>query len=406
MKIRSVEILLLKRASMKGAPYAFVPVVCRVHTDEGIHGCGEAGIALGTAENGLAHTLADLSRQIIGRNPMDNEVIWEDLHNGMYGHLSGGGAMAYAAMSALDTALLDIKGKALHVPVYMLLGGKRNPVLPCYLSQAQNGYKDAALVLGKTGGAGLGAASEYAYVCKKIIEDGFSSIKLNLFAYDREGKKLPRAPFQGPVGREVKNLMEERLEAIRDSCGWDVDLILENLCITDLTSAAQLAGIAEKYGVLFLEEPVSSFNPDLYRTLSQRVNIPLAAGEKVRTRWEFYQLLKTNAISVIQPDISNTGGLSEAKKICDMAQIFDAKVQAHVAGTPIATAAALHLEAAVPNFYIHEFLFLQQADACREYGTQLYEPVNGKITVPDLPGIGQDLSEKAIQEATARLIVQ
>ena len=114
-------------------------VVCRINTDEGICGFGEAGISIGPGENGVAHMLKDLSEMILGKDPLDNEVIWEDLHNRLYGHLSGGGVVVYSAMSAIDIALLDIKGKALGVPIYRLLGGKHNAELRCYLSQAQTG---------------------------------------------------------------------------------------------------------------------------------------------------------------------------------------------------------------------------------------------------------------------------
>lgn len=96
-----------------------------------------------------------------------------------------------------------------------------------------------------------------------------------------------------------------------------------------------IAEIAKKYRVLFIEEATANFNPELYRVIAQSTFIPLSAGERVHTRWEFYQLLRHNAVSVIQPDICNTGGLSEAKKICDLAQLFDVRVQAHVAGTPL-----------------------------------------------------------------------
>ena len=111
MKITSIDIFLLKHVGEDFSPFPFRPVVCRINTDEGISGFGEAGISVGPGEHGVAHLLYDIGQQIIGLNPMDNEVIWEQFRNQFCGHLSGGGVIVYSAMSAIDTALLDINGK-------------------------------------------------------------------------------------------------------------------------------------------------------------------------------------------------------------------------------------------------------------------------------------------------------
>lgn len=116
MKITSVDIFLLRHVGEEFSPFPFRPAVCRVNTDEGICGYGEAGISVGTGENGVAYMLKDLAQLILGKDPMNNEVIWEDIHNVLRGHLSGGGVTVYSAMSALDTAMMDIKGKKLGFP--------------------------------------------------------------------------------------------------------------------------------------------------------------------------------------------------------------------------------------------------------------------------------------------------
>ena len=115
MKITSVDIFLLRHVGEEFSPFPFRPAVCRVNTDEGICGYGEAGISVGTGENGVAYMLKDLSQLVLGKDPMNNEVIWEDIHNVLRGPLSGGGVTVYSAMSALDTAMMDIKGKKLGV---------------------------------------------------------------------------------------------------------------------------------------------------------------------------------------------------------------------------------------------------------------------------------------------------
>nr|WP_326215818.1 mandelate racemase/muconate lactonizing enzyme family protein [uncultured Oscillibacter sp.] len=397
MKITSIDIFLLKHVGEDFSPFPFRPVVCRINTDEGISGFGEAGISVGPGEHGVAHLLYDIGQQIIGLNPMDNEVIWEQFRNQFCGHLSGGGVIVYSAMSAIDTALLDIKGKKLGVPIYVLLGGKFRSKLKCYLSQCHLGYLDDFRI--------KYTEEDLANICRRIQKDGYSAVKLNLLAFDANGKPLDRSLTTGPLTRPIIELLEARLAAIRKACGNQLEIILENLCYSDVTSAIQIDRIADRYHVLMIEEATSNFNPDLYGQIFSKVRTPLSAGERVHTRWEFHQLLKQGAVSIIQPDISNCGGLSETRKICDLAHLYDVRVQCHVAGTPIAEAAAMQLEASIPNFYIHESYHMAAHPDCVAYGTHQYVPQNGYLTVPDLPGLGQELSLQAMAEALERITI-
>lgn len=152
----------------------------------------------------------------------------------------------------------------------------------------------------------------------------------------------------------------------------------------------------EKLGCFYYEEPTQPLNPALFREISAKVNIPLATGERVYTRWGYRPFLEDRSVGIIQPDLCNTGGLTEGKKICDMAHVYDIGVQVHVCGGPIATAAALQLEAVIPNFVIHELhasaLIPDNIDLCK-YN---YEAKDGYFDVPDRPGIGQELTENAI----------
>ena len=243
-------------------------------------------------------------------------------------------------------------------------------------------------------------------MCAKIQADGYTAAKFNVVAFDENAVSLPRERTTGPLTHDILAMADVRLAAVRARCGDDFGIILENLCGTDVTAAVQLEHVARKYGVLMIEEATSNFNPELYAEIARRTETPLAAGERVQTRWGFEQLLKQRAISVIQPDITNCGGLSEAKKICDMAHIYDVRVQCHVAGTPIAEAAAIQLEAAIPNFYIHETYNMAAHPDCVSYGKYAYVPENGYLTVPDLPGIGQELSDQAIAEALDHIEVR
>ena len=256
MKITSVDIFLLRHVGEEFSPFPFRPAVCRVNTDEGICGYGEAGISVGTGENGVAYMLKDLSQLVLGKDPMNNEVIWEDIHNVLRGHLSGGGVTVYSAMSALDTAMMDIKGKKLGVPIYVLLGGKHRDKLKCYLSQCHLGYLDDYRL--------QATIQQLADTCAKIQKDGYPAVKFNAVAFDEQAKPLPREMTTGPVEKTILDLAESRLAAVRERCGDQLGIILENLCGTDVTAAVQLERIARKYGVLMIEEATSNFNPAVY----------------------------------------------------------------------------------------------------------------------------------------------
>lgn len=140
-------------------------------------------------------------------------------------------------------------------------------------------------------------------------------------------------------------------------------------------------------------------NPEMMKELRQRVRTPLAAGERIYSRWGYYNFLKDNSIQLIQPDACNCGGITELKKIADMAHVFDARVQVHVAGGVITNAASLQLEAAIPNFGIHEHHFRTTQDCINKLGKYDMQPVNGKYLIPERPGLGQELSDFAIETA-------
>ena len=222
MKITSIDIFLLRHVGEDFSPFPFRPVVCRVNTDEGIYGYGEAGISVGTGENGVAYMLKDLAQMTLGKDPLSNEVIWEEIHNVLRGHLSGGGVTVYSAMSALDTAMMDIKGKKLGVPIYVLLGGKHRDKLKCYLSQCHLGYLDDFSL--------QATPEQLAETCDRIRKDGYSAVKFNVLAFDETGKNLPRETTTGPLWTLWKPVLQQS--------GSDVEIIWIS---SWKTSAAQMS---------------------------------------------------------------------------------------------------------------------------------------------------------------------
>lgn len=389
MKIISVDVLALKkdRAGTR-------PIICRVNTNEGIYGLGEAAVGIGSGARGALELIKDFAPMIIGMDPMYNEVIWEKLFKRSFWG-QGNGAILMAAISAIDMALWDIKGKACNIPVYQLLGGKQREKLRAYASQLQFGWGVKDFDPSDAGGS----VDFYCKAAEKAIEEGFDAIKINFIRFNRDGKLLGHLDTTGYLSRQIMRLGEERLAAVRKVVGPDVDIICENHAMTDANTAIQFGKMARQYDIMYLEEGCTPLNPDVMKKIADNIDIPLAGGERTYTRWGFLPFFQNGSLSLIQPDIGNCGGLTEAKKIADMAHVYDVGVQAHVCTSPVGKAAALHLEAAIPNFTIHEHHFANTTQAIIEQCEYNYQPINGYFEIPDLPGLGQELSKKAIENA-------
>ena len=390
MKIVSVDIIDVKNP-YQSAVSKWRPVVVRINTDEGISGFGEVGMAYGVGASAGFGMAKDLARIIIGMDPMQSELIWDKMQKKTFWG-QGGGTVVSAGMSAIDVALWDIKGKALGVPCYQLLGGKCRNELRTYASQLQFGWGDPEKK------EHLTTPEQYAAAAVRAVEDGYDAIKVDVNEIDEQGY-AKRRNLYGAFARRDLMVGYKRLKAIREAIGYDVDIIVEAHALTDKVSAVEFGRMIEEFRISAYEEPVMNLNPQCLKEVREHINIPIAAGERVFTRWGFRPFLENHVIDLIQPDIGTCGGMSECKKICDMGHIYDTTCQVHVCGGPIMTAASLQLEAAIPNFAIHELhryaLLKGNRDTCK-YD---YLPQNGKYTIPDLPGIGQELTDESIAES-------
>lgn len=393
MKITTVELLKLKTTH----PSQGTLICCVMDTDEGIRGFGEFNMGYGVGAEATLGMAKELSQMIIGQNPMNTEAIWEYLYRACWWGLKGG-AIFFSAMGGLDMAMWDIKGKALNTPVYNLLGGKVNNSLRAYASQIQYGWDTSNK-------RPLKQPEEFVEAALMAREQGFDCLKVDPIYYDEEGKPSPICFFEY-LGKERMKMGYKRVEAIRNAVGDTMEIICEMHCLTSTDDAIQFANMIAPLNIMLVEEPVSPENPELLRLVRDKVPMPIAFGERLYTRWDYRPFFENRSMDMIQPDLSNSGGFSEVKKICDMAHIYDIRVQAHAAGGPLNTAASLHLEAAVPNFMIHETHIRSLLDYTRTLCKYDYLPVNGKYTAPDLPGIGQELSDQAIEEATIKIQVK
>lgn len=390
MKITSIDIIKTFKTPSAAAETAvggvpWHPVCVRINTDEGVSGFGEIGVAYGNAQSAGFGMGVDFAKCIIGLDPMNSEDIWNRLHRLTFWGMGNGGVIM-AGISGIDIALWDIKGKVFNTPVYKLMGGKTNHKLRAYASQLQFDW-------GKVSRA-LVEPEEYAEAARKAMNDGFTAVKVDPIGFDAHGKWMGWSS-RGVLQREQMELAVNRVAAMRQA-GPNLDIIIELHALTDATTSVQLGRELEKLNCFYYEEPTQPLNSKLFREISSKVNIPIATGERVYTRWGYRPFFEDRSIGIIQPDLCNTGGLTEGKKICEMAHVYDIGVQVHCCGGPISAAAALQLEAVIPNFVIHELhasaLIQDNIDLCK-YD---YVAKDGYFEVPELPGIGQELTDEAI----------
>lgn len=386
MKITRIEVF---QVNDKENP-TIKPVLCRVHTDEGIYGDGEAAMAYGIGSTGAFGMLQDLANIVIGMNPLENEKIWDKMYRTTFWGQNGGGVFS-AGMSAIDMALWDIKGKFFGVPVYMLLGGKLNDNLRAYASQIQFGWTD------KIGA--LFSPDEYADAAKRAVDEGYDAVKVDFFTFrenPQEGGFTDRERT-GLVTPANLRTVVNRVAAVRNAIGPDVDIIMENHSFLDVNTAIQVAEAVKPYNIFYFEEP-NTPDPHTAERLAQKIDIPIAGGERIYTRWQFEKYFARNALQIAQPDLGTCGGITEAKKICDMAYVYDCSIQIHACGTPISTAASLQVEAAIPNFIIHEHHQCNLVHSHIKLCKYNYQPEKGRFKVPDLPGLGQELSDFVLHD--------
>ena len=371
------------------------PVIIRINTDEGISGLGEVGLAYGVGHSAGAAYAKNLAEAfLIGADPLKMEKLWDNMFRNTF-WAQGGGPVVFGGMSGIDIACWDIKGKALGQPIYQLLGGKTNESLRTYASQIQFGWD-------KEKNLKLSEPEEYAEAALIAVADGYDAVKVDPTTFDSDGGRT--ADLNKILNHDTLKMVYDRIKAMREAVGEKVDILLELHSATSVTSAIQIGRALEEFRCYFLEEGVHYLNADLQAKLAQNVKIPMAAGERLYTRWGYRQYFEKQSLDMIQPDLCLVGGLTEGKKVCDYAQIYDVTVQVHVCGSPISTAAALQLEAVIPNFQIHEHHVVALKQVNRELCLQDYQPVNGQYSIPDLPGLGVELNETVISKSPRVLV--
>lgn len=363
------------------------PVILRLTTDQGIYGLGEVALAYGTGKSGGSGMLKDMVEQfVVGADPFLVEQMWHTLFRATFWG-QGGGPVVYGAISAIDVALLDIKGKALGLPVYELMGGKTRDKIRVY---ANGWYRWST----PDGVKWCGPPEEYAERAAKAVADGFGALKFDPFFINADGARQKPERY---LTRERADLAYERVAAVRQAVGPDVDILVEVHGNLGTASAIEMGRRLADLEPFFYEEPVDAMNVECMLKVSQNVPIPIAAGERLYTRYGFREHIEKQAIDILQPDLGLAGGITEVKKIATYAETYDLYVQPHNCAGPVNTAASVQLDACITNFVIQEW-FPYRGTGFFELVEEALEPevVSSELTIPNKPGLGITLNEEGI----------
>ena len=340
----------------------------RVETDEGLVGWGEASLE-GHAEavDGAFEALRD---RFVGHDPARIEDIWQIAYRGGFYR---GGPVLMSALAGLEQGLWDLKGKALGMPAWEMLGGR---------------VRDKIRAYAWIGGDRPGEIAEAAEVRRG---QGFSAVKMNA---------TPELDWIGTT--KAFDDVIARVEAAQ-AAGMEVGLDFHGRVHRPM--AKQLAKAIEPLGLLFIEEPLLSENPEGLAQLAQLVATPIALGERLYSRWDFKPFFEAGAVDIIQPDLSHAGGLLECRKIAAMAEAYDIAVAPHCPLGPLALGACLQLAACTPNVAIQEMsLGIHYNTGGHDLlnfvtDPSVLTPVDGYLSIPCGPGLGIEIDETAVREA-------
>lgn len=357
-------------------------IVVIVHTDEGISGIGETDtgpwLVKAAIEAPGSHSMAmGMKDLLIGEDPFDTSAIWEKLYT--FTAMSGRRGAVICAMGAIDMALWDIKGKALGLPCYKLLGGAHKDHIVPYASLQPHGdtveeYRDSIV--------------DWAHRAK---EYGFTAGKMEC-TLDGPYRHL------GLKGSDEQ--MTEIVEACREAVGPDFTMMVDvQYRWYDARECLRTVRNWDHLDIFFLETPLQIDNLEGYAILSREAPMRIACGEWQNTRFEFIDLMDRGGIQVAQPDVGRVGGLTEAMRVCHMAQDRGRLIVPHCWKTGIGIAASAHMALAVPNCPLIEFLPAELCDSVlrRELVNDPLVMKDGKIELPDRPGLGVELNWDAIE---------
>ncbi|HBM80757.1 MAG TPA: galactonate dehydratase [Clostridiaceae bacterium] len=341
----------------------------KITTESGLVGWGEP-VVEGKADT-VAAAVEEMKEYVIGRNANDIEDIWQVLYRCAFYR---GGPILMSAISGIEQALWDIKGKSLNVPVYELLGGAVRSKLKVY------------------SWIGGDRPNDVAAAAKERFEQGYTAVKMNA---------TPETAWIDNF-KIVQDVID-RVQSIRDTLGYKMDIALDFHGRVHKTMARILMKELEPFKLMFIEEPVLTENEEAFVELRRHTSIPIATGERNYTRWGFKRMLHDGGVDIIQPDLSHAGGILEVRKIAAMAEAYDVAVAPHCPLGPIALASCIQLDFCTPNAFIQEQSLGIHYNKGSDLLDYLKDPTvfgykDGYVNKLNGPGLGIEINEEKVRE--------
>lgn len=341
----------------------------KIETDEGLYGWGEP-IVEGRADT-VEACVKELMEYLIDKDPMRIEDHWNLMYrSGFY----RGGPILMSAISGIDQALWDIKGKYYNAPIYQLLGGA---------------CRDSIRVYSWIGGD---RPSDVGKAAREVVDAGFTAVKMNAT------EELQYIDSYEKIDQAVA-----RIAAVREAVGGNIGIGIDFHGRVHKPMAKILAKELEPFRPMFIEEPVLSENNEALREIANHTTIPIATGERMFSRWDFKSLLSDGYVDIIQPDLSHAGGITECKKIASMAEAYDVAIAPHCPLGPIALAACLQVDATAHNAFIQEQslgIHYNQGSDLLDYikDRTVFAYKDGHVAIPQGPGLGIEIDEEHVKK--------
>ncbi len=327
---------------------------------------------------------AGAGADVVGKDPTQIERLWQDIFYRI-SYRPWGGA-EFRILTAINIAQWDLLGQAAGLPVYKLLGGKAQEKLRVY--NTMNGWPIYGM-----------RDHDPEKVCEFLLKRGIRAVKI--YPYDR-GPVNPYARHGGTfiTQEEIEQCLDP-IQRIRKAVGKEMEIALDLSSKWNLPTTMQIAKSLEPYGILYLEDPMLPDNLEAYSVLARETSIPLCVSERLAARFRFRELFEARAVDVVMYDVTWCGGISEAKKISDMADTYKIPTSPHTGGGPILWYSSIHTATALTNFYIMESVFHLYHDLYPHFLEDVPAPVDGYVTAPEAPGLGLVVRESAFQSGDA-----
>lgn len=355
----------------------------KVHTNQGIWGCGEAVDAIG----GTYHLAKRMGERLKGQSPLNVHRLVEDIRKSAF--FAGAQAGVFVAvLSAVETALWDLVGKSLNMPVYQLLGGKFRDKVRVYC--------DTALYTSRNP-----TPDDYAKAATGAVKQGFNAVKFDI---DEGNDPNKYDKYNWTANPAELDRMYQSIAAVRKAVGPKIDICVDMHGRYDLPTGLKISKMMEPLNLMWLEEPVPAENVEAYKRIADETSTPICAGENQYLAYGFRRMLEIGAVDIVMPDLQKAGGLGEGQRIANLANLYYVPFAPHMVASYLGAMAAAHVCASVPNFLILEWQIYFHNDPMWKEIVTFEGPMvkDSYIPLSEKPGIGVEINEEGMKKYAAK----